>query len=196
MILADTFEEIERLHNKNRKAINVNLKFIITVAILIGSFNANAQTSSTTKTRIAEIKKWYAEIQTIGLKNCKTKTYVKYFQLTPTEKYPTDQKIQDCQLNNLYQVTKCQFNYYEGGKEVIIYRKNSKVFFVLIKGVNLAYVYEERYYCNQDEKIIQQLDRTEEDGINSNNKENRTNLYKNIKLVLEYDFDEIERALD
>jgi hypothetical protein len=174
----------------------MNLKFIITVAILIGSFNANAQMSSTNKARIAEIKKWYAEIQTIGLKNCRTKKYVKYIQLSPTEKFPTDQKIQDCQLNNLYKVTKCQFTYYEGEKEVIIYRKNRKVFFVLIKGSSEGYLYERRYYCNQDEKLIQQLDRDGEGELKANNTENKENLYKNIKVVLSDEFDEIERALD
>ena len=75
----------------------LKINFIITVAILIGSFNANAQMSSTNKARIAEIKKWYGEIQTIGLKNCKTKKYVKYIQLSPTATYPADQKIQVCQ---------------------------------------------------------------------------------------------------
>jgi hypothetical protein len=174
----------------------MKIKFIITVAILIGSFNANAQTSSTTKARIAEIKKWYAEIQTIGLKNCKTKTYLKSDENVMIEKSSNEQKIQVCQLNNLYQVTKCQFTFIDGDKEVIIYRKNRTVFFVLIKGSNERFYYEERYYCNQDEKIIQQLDRVEEDGLKSNNKENRTNLNKDIKLVLADEFAEIESALD
>jgi hypothetical protein len=174
----------------------LNLKLIITVAILISSFNANAQTSSTNKARIAEIKKWYGEIQTIGLKNCKTKKYVKYIQLSPTEKFPTDQKIQDCQLNNLYQVTKCQFTYYEGNEEVIIYRKNRKVFFILIKGSSEGSVYERRYYCNQDEKLIQQLDRDGEGELTANNTENTENLYKNIKVVLSDEFTEIKRALN
>ncbi len=106
----------------------LKINFIITVAILIGSFNANAQTTSTNKARIAEIKKWYGEIQAIGLKNCKTKTYVKYDGHSSTEKLSFDQKIQDCQLNNLYQVTKCQFDAIDGDKEVIIYRKNRTVF--------------------------------------------------------------------
>jgi hypothetical protein len=175
----------------------MKIKFIITLAILIGSFNANAQTSSVTKERIAEIKKWYAEIQTIGLKNCMTKNYVKTDGLTSEKKYPFDQKIQVCQLNNLYQVTKCQFTGYEWDKEVIIYRKNSKVFFVFITGGSEGYVYERRYYCNQDEKLIQQLERDGEAGeLKANNVENKTDLYKNIKVVLADEFAEIERALD
>jgi hypothetical protein len=169
-------------------------KLVITVAILIGSFNANAQNSSANKERIAEIKKWYAEIQTIGLKNCRTKKYVKYIELSPTVKYPADQKIQVCQLNNLYQVTKCQFTDHERDDEVIIYRKNSKVFFVLIKGSSLGFVNERRYYCNQDEKLIQQLDREGEGELAVNNTENKENLYKNIKVILSDEFAEIERA--
>jgi len=173
------------------------MKLLITVAILIGSFNANAQTSSTTKARIAEIKKWYGEIQTIGLKNCKTKNYVKTDGLTKEQKFPFNQKIQVCQLNNLYQVTKCQFTGYEWAQDVIIYRKNSKVFFVLITGGSEGYVYERRYYCNQDEKLIQQLDRDGEGGkLKANNVENKIDLYKNIKVILSETFDEIERALD
>jgi len=172
------------------------MKLLIIVAILFGSLNANAQTSNNDKARIAEIKKWYAEIQTIGLNFCKTKKYVKYIQLSPTEKFPTNQKIQDCQLNNLYQVTKCQFTYYEGNEEVIIYRKNSKVFFVLIKGASEGSVYERRYYCNQDEKLIQQLDRDGEGELTANNTENTENLYKNIKVILSEEFAEIKRALN
>jgi hypothetical protein len=173
----------------------MKIKFIITLAILIGSFNANAQTSSVTKERIAEIKKWYGEIQTIGLKNCKTKNYVKTDGLTQEQKVPFDQKIQVCQLNSFYQVTKCQFTGYEWDEEVIIYRKNSKVFFVFTTGGSEGYVYERRYYCNQDEKLIQQLDRDGEGGeLKANNVENKTDLNKNIKVVLADEFAEIKRA--
>lgn len=171
-------------------------KFIITVLILIGSFNANAQTSSTNKARIAEIKKWYGEIQTIGLKNCKTKTYIKSDENHNRERTSHDQKIQVCQLNNLYQVTKCQFAGYDWAEDVIIYRKNSKVFFVLITGGSERYFYERRYYCNQDEKIIQQLDREGEGELNPNNIENNTDLNKNIKVVLSTIFDEIKREFN
>ena len=175
----------------------LKINFIITVAILIGSFNTNAQNSSTNKARITEIKKWYAEIQTIGLINCKTKKYIKTDGLTEKQKFSFDQKIQVCQLNNLYQVTKCQFTGYEWADEVIIYRKYGKVFFVLIKGVSEGYLYERRYYCNQDEKLILQLDRDGEGGeLKSNNVENKTDLYKSIKIVLADDFDEIERAFN
>ena len=176
----------------------MNIKFIITVAILIASLSTNAQTSTTNKARIAEIKKWYAEIQTIGLKNCKTKKYVKSDENHNRERTSHDQKIQVCQLNNLYQVTKCQFTGYEWAQDVIIYRKNSKVFFVLIKGGSEGYVYERRYYCNEEEKLIQQLEREGEGGeLNPNNIEKeQENLYKNIKVVLADDFDEIERALN
>ena len=70
------------------------------------------------------------------------------------------------------------------------------MFFVLIKGSSLGFVYESRYYCNQDEKLIQQLDRNGEGELAPNNTENKENLYKNIKVVLSDEFDEIERALD
>jgi hypothetical protein len=176
------------------KYLKINL--IITVAILIGSFNANAQTSTTNKARIAEIKKWYAEIQTIGLKNCKTKKYVNTDGFTNEQEYKFDQKIQVCQLNNLYQVTKCQFTGHEWAGDVIIYRKNNSVFFVLIKGASEGYLYERRYYCNQDEILIQQLDREGIDLTKSKNIENPTNLYKNIKVVLSDTFDEIERSFN
>ena len=169
----------------------MKIKLIIAVAILIGSLNANAQTSNNDKARIAEIKKWYAEIQTIGLKNCKTKKYVK---MEGADRWSFDLNIQVCELNNLYQVKKCKFNYIEGDKELIIYRKNSKIFFVFIKGSNERFNYEQRYYCNQDEKTIQQLDREGVDLQKVNNTENKENLHKNIKLVLSDDFEEIERC--
>jgi hypothetical protein len=70
------------------------------------------------------------------------------------------------------------------------------VFFILIKGSSEGYLYERRYYCNQDEKLIQQLDRDGEGELKANNTENKENLFKNIKVVLSDEFDEIERALD
>jgi len=66
------------------------------------------------------------------------------------------------------------------------------VFFVLIKGSSLGFVNERRYYCNQDEKIIQQLDRDGEGELSANNTENTENLYRNIKVVLADEFAEIE----
>jgi hypothetical protein len=171
------------------------IKFIFTVSILIGTFNANAQTSSASEERIAEIKKCYAEIQTIGLKNCKTKKYVKLDGFNPeSPKYSFDQNIQVCQINNNYQITKCSFSGYEWIQDVIIYRKNSKVFFVLIKGNSEGFVYERRYYCNQDEKLIQQLDREGEGELSSKITENNENLNKPIQVVLSDTFDEINRA--
>jgi hypothetical protein len=171
----------------------LKINFIITLAILIGSFNAYAQTTNATKARIDEIKKWYGEIQTIGLKNCKTKKNVK---TEGTDRWSFDLNIQVCELNNLYQVTKCQFDYTDGDKELIIYRKNSKIFFVFIKGTNERFNYEQRYYCNQDEKTIQQLDREGVDLQKVNSTQNKENLYKNIKVVLAEEFAEIERAFN
>ena len=173
----------------------LNMKLLIVLAILFNSLIVNAQTSNINKARIAEIKKWYGEIQTIGLKNCKTKNYVKTDGLTQEQKFPFNQKIQVCLLNNLYQVTNCQFRGYEWAEDVIIYRKNSKVFFVLISGGSERFFYERRYYCNQDETLIQQLDREGEGELPANNTQNKENLYENIKVVLSDTFAEIERAL-
>jgi hypothetical protein len=175
----------------------LNIKFLIIVAILFSSFIINAQTSSASKERIAEIKKWYAEIQTIGLKNCKTKKYVKLEGFNPeSPKYSFDQNIQVCQINNNYQITKCSFAGYEWTQDVIIYRKKDKVFFVIIKGASEGYLYERRYYCNEDQKLIQQLDREGEGQLKPNNTEIKTDLYKSIKVVLADTFAEIESAIN
>jgi hypothetical protein len=163
--------------------------------LLVCHLNTNAQISNN-KERINEIKKWYAEIQSIGLKNCKSKKYIKTESLNQeSPKFSFEQNIQVCQLNDLYQVTKCNLTGYEWSNDVIIYRRNDKVFFVLIKGTSEGYYYENRYYCDQFEKIIQQLDR-EGDGVaalKNSSKEIKTNIKTSIKVHLNDVFSEIER---
>ena len=149
-----------------------------------------SQTSESVKNRIIDIKKWYAEIQTIGLKNCKTKKYIKYDNPhSPNEKIPFNQTISVCRLDNSYLIRKGEYHGYEWAEDVFIYSKNEKIFFVFIKGNGEAYSYERRYYCNREEKIVQQLDREADGGeeLKGANTENKTNINKDIREIIDLD---------
>lgn len=155
--------------------------------------NINAQSSEVFNNRIKDIKKWYAEIQAIGLKNCNSKSYIKYESPYSSEekanKIPFNQTISECILNNTYKLRKGQFRGYEWNEDVMVYFKNGKVFFVFVKGNSEGYSYERRIYCSANEQIIQQLDREADSGeeLNKVNKENYRNINKNIREVIDVD---------
>jgi hypothetical protein len=168
-----------------------NLIFKISL-ILIFCISTNihsySQSSDGIKNRIIEIKKWYSEIQSIGLLNCKSKTYKEYENpFESSAKMPFDQTVSVCRLSNTYLLRKAQFHGYEWAEDVFIYSKNEKIFFVFIKGSTEGTSYERRFYCNSEEKIIKQLDQEADYGKDDNkeNIENKTNLYKDIDTIID-----------
>ena len=118
----------------------------------------------TKEERIQEIKLWYSDIQKIGMQNCETKKRVKYdsFDLE-SEKFPFDQVVKTCKLDDHYELIRGEFGGYEWGKQLSIYKKDGKIFFVLVEGASEGWSYTERYYCDRDENLIQRLE-NEADG--------------------------------
>ena len=89
----------------------ISLIFILTISVNIQLFS---QSTEGVKNRIVEIKKWYSEIQSIGLINCKSKSYVEYEDpFNSNAKMPFDQTVSVCRLNNTYLIRKAQFHGYE-----------------------------------------------------------------------------------
>lgn len=118
----------------------------------------------TKEERIQEIKLWYSEIQKIGMQNCETKKRVKYdsFDLD-SEKIPFDQVVKTCKLDDHYELIRGEFGGYEWGQQLSIYKKDGKIFFVLVEGASEGWSYTKRYYCDRDENLIQLLE-NEADG--------------------------------
>jgi hypothetical protein len=118
----------------------------------------------TKEERIQEIKVWYSEIQKIGMQNCETKKRVKYdsFDLD-SEKIPFDQVVKTCKLDDHYEIIRGDFSGYEWYSQLTIYKKDGKIFFVLLTGASESWMYEKRYYCDRDENLIQLLE-NEADG--------------------------------
>ena len=178
---------------------NLTIK-VITFLIfnLFVNIHLYSQTSESVKNRIIEIKKWYAEINAMGLKNCKSKSYQeseKRGEISPGKAFYTShtQTISVCRLNDAYTVRKGQFQGHEWVLDIIIYLKNGKIFFVFEKGDGEGESWENRYYCNTNEKIIQQLDREAHGGeeLNNTNKENKSNINKNIHEF--FDLNKVKR---
>ncbi len=163
----------------------ISLIFIFSI---FGHIHLYSQSPDGIKNRIVEIKKWYSEIQNIGLINCKSKSFIKYEDpFNSNARMPFDQTVNICRLNNIYLVRKAQYQGYEWSEDVFIYSKNEKIFFVFVKGSAEGYSYEKRFYCNSEEKIIKQLDQETEYGKDDNkeNIENKTNLYKDIDKIID-----------
>jgi hypothetical protein len=157
-----------------------------------------SQTSESVKNRIIEIKKWYAEINAMGLKNCKSKSYQEYekrWEDWDGEAHYSEhtQTISVCRLNDAYELRKGQFQGHEWYEDILIYSKNGKIFFVFEKGGGEGGSWEKRYYCNTNEKIIQQLDREAnvDEELNNPNKENKSNINKNIHEF--FDLNKVKR---
>ena len=119
----------------------------------------------TKEERIQEIKLWYSDIQKIGMQNCETKKRVKYEGFDPeSEKMPFDQIVKTCKLDASYELIRGDFSGYEWGYQLTIYKKDSKIFFVLITGGGEGNSFEKRYYCDRNENLIELLENEAEGG--------------------------------
>lgn len=181
-------------------------KSIVLLLLLVGSstliFAQNASpippkkiapSSSSPTNAVNDIRKWYSEVQSIGMKNCSSKTYTVYetagFDASGKPiKYPHDQTIQRCNLSTTYSLYDGSFTGDHWGQNVKVYLKNNKIFFVFITGGGEGYSYEERYYCNEDEKIIKELKREGDFGEapSGENSEVKTNINKDIRTVIDF----------
>jgi hypothetical protein len=154
---------------------------------------SRSSTPNTANNRVEEIRKWYSEIQAIGMKNCTSKTYtvdepVGYDENGKMVERPFNQTIQRCNLSPIYSLYDGFFTGDHWGQSVKVYLKNNKIFFVFISGGGEGSSYEERYYCNEDEKIIKELRREADGGeeLSGANFEITSNLNKNISSVLDF----------
>ena len=119
----------------------------------------------TKEERIQEIKLWYSDIQKIGMQNCETKKRVKYEGFDPeSEKMPFDQIVKTCKLDASYELIRGDFSGYEWGYQLTIYKKDSKIFFVLITGGGEGNSFEKRFYCDRNENLIELLENDAEGG--------------------------------
>jgi len=148
-----------------------------------------SSTSATTSvtTRVNDIKKWYAEIQAIGLKNCTSKTYTVYEDFGGNE-IPYGQSIQRCNLNPTYTLLNGDFSGHEWAENVRVYLRNGKIFFVFITAGDDGGSAEIRYYCNEDEKIIKELRRSADLGeeLTGPNSEVKANINQDIRTVIDF----------
>lgn len=148
---------------------------------------SSPSTTTSVTSRVSDIQKWYAEIQSIGLKNCTSKNYTVY-ESFGDEEYPHGQSIQRCNLNPNYTLYNGDFSGHEWAENVKVYLKNGKIFFVFITGASEGYRYEVRFYCNEDEKIIKELRRDADFGeeLSGPNSEDKTNINEDIRSVIDF----------
>lgn len=119
----------------------------------------------TVEKRVADIKRWYGEIQRLKLKNCTTKKRTKYDGFSPdSEAIPFDQEASVCKINNEYEVITGTFYGYESGSIVRIYKRNGSIFFALLEGGGEGYTQETRLYCGKNEQVILHLERAADNG--------------------------------
>ncbi|MFM7709633.1 MAG: hypothetical protein ACKO5C_01845, partial [Ferruginibacter sp.] len=131
-------------------------RLLIIVSFLpFGSF---AQRGASVDNRVKVIKAWYGEIQQMGAKNCNTKKKTIYDALNDeSDQLPFEQSVRQCFLPNGFQVINAQLSGYEWNRDVNIYKRNGQIFFIFIKGASEAYTSESRYYCDENERVIMEL---------------------------------------
>lgn len=122
-----------------------------------------AEKPQTVDERVKEITNWYAEVQQLGLKNCKEKKRVRYDGFDKRD-MPFDQVVKTCILNDTYELVRGEFSGYENGSTVSIYKKNGKIFFVFNEGGSEGWSWEKRYYCDNDENLVRVLEREADGG--------------------------------
>ena len=71
-----------------------------------------------------------------------------------------EERIQEI---NHYELIRGEFGGYEWGQQLSSYKKDGKIFFVLVEGASEGWSYTKRYYCDRDENLIQLLE-NEADG--------------------------------
>ena len=119
----------------------------------------------TKEERIQEIKLWYSEIQKIGMKNCETKKAVEFDGFDPeAQQMPFDQIVKTCKLDANYELIRGEFRGYEWGYDLSIYKKEGKIFFILVTGGGEGSSFERRFYCDRDENLIELLENQAEGG--------------------------------
>ena len=119
----------------------------------------------TKEERIQEIKLWYSEIQKMGMKNCQTKKMVEYDGFDPeADQMPFDQIVKTCKLDANYELIRGEFRGYEWGYDLSIYKKEGKIFFILVTGGGEGNSFERRFYCDRDENLIELLENEAEGG--------------------------------
>ncbi len=190
-------------HENMKKTIVLLLFFLGSTSLIFAqktsplpptkSTPSRSSTPNNANNRVEEIRKWYSEIQAIGMKNCTTKTYTVYETVGYDDngkqiKSPYEQTIQRCNLSPIYSLYDGYFTGDHWGQSVKVYLKNKKIFFVLIAGGGEGSSYEERYYCNEDEKIIKELSREADFGeeLTGANIEVKTNINKDIRKVIDF----------
>ncbi|MFM2037829.1 MAG: hypothetical protein RL432_768 [Bacteroidota bacterium] len=127
--------------------------------------DSKLETTQTVEERIADIKRWYGEIQRLKLKNCTTKKRTKYDSFSPeSEAIPFDQEASVCKINDEYEVITGTFYGYESGSIVRIYKRNGNIFFALLEGGGEGFTQETRLYCGTNEQVILHMQREADNG--------------------------------
>ncbi len=166
---------------------NLKIQFTLLLSALLG-FNVYSQKPEDVKSRVSEIKKWYTEIQSIGLINCKTFEYIeKDSYMADSDPMEFTQIVNTCRLNETFTIRQGKFSGYEWSQEINLYLRQGKIFFVFVTGSAEGYSYERRYYCDSNEILIQELLRESDGGqeIIGSNIDVKENLRKRITEVID-----------
>jgi hypothetical protein len=172
--------------------------FRLLIIVIIFPAMVKAQRGASVDNRVKVIKAWYAEVQQIGAKNCNTKKKTIYDALNDeSDQLPFVQSVRQCFLPKGFQVINAQLSGYEWNRDVNIYKLNGQIFFVFIKGASEAYTSESRYYCDENERLIMELQCSADDGTYNFGPQQKVveNLRLPIQSILSYELDQIKEIM-
>ncbi len=172
-------------------------KTAIVVLLLWAISNTHAQSTKGNKIQLDSIKKWYSEIQSIGLQHCIKKSIFESSEFaTGSEPLRYEQIVSKCAINAKYSVIKAEFKGHEWASNIYIYLRFNSVFFVFIQGANESYSYENRWYCDASENIIEERLMRHDERSSVPEIENKLYYNRNIRSHLSEDFVKINSILN
>ena len=107
---------------------------------------------------VKEVRRMFEEVQQMPKNRYKEYNSIRYHTINASEpKIPFDQKVRVYQMGKGYELTVGEIGGWEWEETVSIYKKNGRIFFILVEGSGVAMLYEHRFYCDSNEKVVRRL---------------------------------------
>ena len=150
--------------------------------------------------RIKEIREWYGQVEALRTESeCEETERIRHDSFdTDTEQIPFTQTVKTCKINEDFDLIIGYFRNYEHGYKISVYKRKGKIFFVFVNGASEGWIFEDRYYADENEILIRHLEKMAfDDDINSEpNKEVELTENQSIKESIEKSLKDIEWVLE
>jgi hypothetical protein len=185
---------------------NTNSSIEKDTAEILDTFSNNEEKVSASEepnnieNRIKEIRNWFGQVEALRSKSeCEETERIRHDSFDKdTKQIPFTQTVKTCKINEDFDLIIGDFRNYEHGYEISIYKRKGKIFFVFVNGASEGWIFEDRYYADENEILIRHLEKMAfDDDIESEpNKEIEITEPQNIKESIENSLKDIDWVLE